>query len=297
MSKQKMPFTLNDNGKALNLALVKFVTNNVLDLGILAMLKNRDIDGRWVSLDDDDSKMGEYGPDPGVENSEDWLYSLESLQELPITTLISSSLSIVDPDLVIPTAQVVDFFSGLILYALGADSTTHDFLDLALYVAMTKNSAGDVRLFRPDLHVTSMAQRQVVFLIELMTYLLSFEFAPLADHSMRELSAKISAVMYGMDYHFAHMSFQMTKTVHLVDDARAVFEKRIKTHPVIVGLKRSGELPPEGGRWREYLTSCASHVDANWRVPDEIITFGLAPTNKIELVKAVLAANLDRLTY
>ena len=48
MSKQNMPFTLNDNGKALNLALVKFVTNNVLDLGILAMLKNRDIDGRWV---------------------------------------------------------------------------------------------------------------------------------------------------------------------------------------------------------------------------------------------------------
>jgi hypothetical protein len=138
-----------------------------------------------------------------------------------------------------------------------------------------------------------MAQRQVVFLIELMTYLLSFEFAPLADHSMRELSAKISAVMYGMDYHFARMSFQMTKAVHLVDDARTVFEERIKTHPVIVGLKHSGEPPPESGRWREYLTSCASHVDANWQVPDEVITFGLTPTNEIELVKAVLAATLS----
>ncbi len=80
MNKQKMPFTLNDNGKALSLALVKFVTNNVLDLGILAMLKNRDIDRRWVSLDDDDSKLGECGPDLDVENSEDWLHSLESLQ-------------------------------------------------------------------------------------------------------------------------------------------------------------------------------------------------------------------------
>ncbi|MCL5947588.1 MAG: hypothetical protein M1420_00255 [Actinobacteria bacterium] len=280
MTKQRVHFVINDGGTQMIHGLVRYITNHPLDLGALGLSEDYALNNRWVSLDEQKDRD---------EVDDIWLDNQEILSLAPFSTRIISALSLIDPDLVIPTSAAADFFSGLILYALGADSTTHDLIDLALYIAMTKTTAGDVMMFRPDLNIVGREQKQVYFLVGLVRYLLSLEFAPLGDYVARELTSKINAIVYNLKYHYARMSFQMEKVIPLIDDARKVFEKRMKTHPVIVGL-RSGYKPASDEEWEDYLTRCAQVVGTEWKAPKELITFRLPVTNEIATVRIILAA-------